>query len=677
MRIFRSLTFAVCNRPSLFALLAAPLACGLLWPISPAQAQCVTNSQTITTVLFASGNGCIINSGTSIVTVSGFASTARAIYLNGSGSIANSGAAIATASGDGSEAFAIVGGGSITNSGTASATASGVASTALAISLNGSGGITNSGTASATASGVASTAWAMFLNGNGSITNSGTASATASGAVSTAVAVFLNGSGSIANSGTASANTNAPGGVAFAIFLGGSGSITNSGTASATASGLGSVSDAIYLNGGGSTLTLLPGSFIVGNIFLTGTNNAVAMNVANQNLTFNSLAGASVTGNVPFAVVGNRIVSLDPTSFAMQGRALNDFTREVSSSIPQITGGAPAGGAPLAFAAPDASARIEDVFASIPGLAAYSGEAMVFKNPTVIYSDGSAVWARGFAGNRVQPGDGTLLPGKSQFYGGMIGADMRVWPELRIGAFLGMGNSRFWVDQPFTVAGANFGNGSSDLAFGGVYTQYDAGATFLRAALQGGGSRNSTTRNINNNLVAGGLEVANAGFNGWYVSPEATVGHRLALGQLADAAYTLTPSLRLRYLYGSYEGYTETGTTTAPLTMGSRTVGTLEERGEFKLTRTVTFTPQSQLSMSAYGGVLGTQRADDSLLNAAFLSQAIPFASPGAASVWGGFGGGGLEWRTANVTLFSAAEYLALSDNSNIISGRAGLRIGF
>ena len=36
-----------------------------------------------------------------------------------------------------------------------------------------------------------------------------------------------------------------------------------------------------------------------------------------------------------------------------------------------------------------------------------------------------------------------------------------------------------------------------------------------------------------------------------------------------------------------------------------------------------------------------------------------------------------MEWRTRNVTLFSAAEYLALSDNSNIVSGRAGLRVAF
>ena len=44
---------------------------------------------------------------------------------------------------------------------------------------------------------------------------------------------------------------------------------------------------------------------------------------------------------------------------------------------------------------------------------------------------------------------------------------------------------------------------------------------------------------------------------------------------------------------------------------------------------------------------------------------------------FGGFGGLGLEWRSRNVSFFAAAEYLALADNSNVISGRAGLRVGF
>jgi hypothetical protein len=75
--------------------------------------------------------------------------------------------------------------------------------------------------------------------------------------------------------------------------------------------------------------------------------------------------------------------------------------------------------------------------------------------------------------------------------------------------------------------------------------------------------------------------------------------------------------------------------------------------------------------------VLGTQRLGGTTINAALLGQAIPFATPGQSDVWGGFGGLGLERHSRNVTLFSAAEYLALSDNSNVVSGCAGIRVGF
>ena len=37
-----------------------------------------------------------------------------------------------------------------------------------------------------------------------------------------------------------------------------------------------------------------------------------------------------------------------------------------------------------------------------------------------------------------------------------------------------------------------------------------------------------------------------------------------------DATYTLTPGMRLHYLYGAFDGYAETGTT-APLTVGQQT----------------------------------------------------------------------------------------------------------
>ena len=327
--------------------------------------------------------------------------------------------------------------------------------------------------------------------------------------------------------------------------------------------------------------------------------------------------------------------------------------------------------APLGFAGPDAPSRFDDAFAAIPGLAAiYASEAAVFKAPTATYADGTTMWARGFAGQRIQPQDGLLLRHSNLFYGGMIGADFASRPDLRFGVFLGGGKTRLSIDL-------NQGGTDSDLFFGGAYARYDIGASFLHGAVQGGGSRNTAARTVNNNLVANGIESVVVSFNGWYVSPELTFGHRFALGQFMGGSYTLTPSARVRYLYGAFDGYTETGTT-APLTVGAQTASTLEERGELKLTRSAALGPINQLSTSLAGGVLGTQRVGNATtVNAALLGQAISFAMPGKDDVWGGFGGLGLEWRSRNVSIFAAAEYLALADNSNVISGRAGLRVGF
>jgi hypothetical protein len=45
--------------------------------------------------------------------------------------------------------------------------------------------------------------------------------------------------------------------------------------------------------------------------------------------------------------------------------------------------------------------------------------------------------------------------------------------------------------------------------------------------------------------------------------------------------------------------------------------------------------------------------------------------------VWGGFGRAGMEFRSATVTLFASAEYLAMSDKSSVVSGKDGVRVSF
>jgi hypothetical protein len=554
----------------------------------------------------------------------------------------------------------------LTNSGTIQTAAGAAVISFNAANISNSGTIVNTGGSFGNGAGV----WFE----TGSLTNSGTIRAV------DAIAVMTTSGVNIVNSGLIEAS-----GINASAIITTDGNIKNSGIIRASQNGIatfgtinltnsGTIAGgyaALYFGNGfvsptSGVLTLLRGSHIVGAILTNGGSTTVNFRTGNQNLNFDTLAGATITSTTPYAVRGNQAATVDVTAFAANWRSLTDFTRGVSDAVPVFAGG----NAPLAFAGPDAPSRVEDAFAAIPGLvSAYAGEAAVFKAPTLSYADGATVWARGFAGQRIQQQDGLVLRTANQFYGGMLGTDFAARPDLHTGLFLGGGKTR-------TSIYFNQGGTDTDLLFGGAYARYDIGTSFLHGAVQGGGSRNASMRTVNNNLAANGIENAAASFNGWYVSPELTLGHRLALGRLADATYTLTPSVRVRYLYGAFDGYTETGTT-APLTIGSQSVSTMEERGELKLTRSVTLNPQNQLSTSLTGGVLGTQRLGSPTINAALLGQAIPFATPGKTDAWGGFGGLGLEWRRRNVSFFSAGEYLALSDKSNVISGRAGLRVAF
>jgi len=591
--------------------------------------------------------------------------------------------------------------GSVTNAGAIKGTGAAGASGGLGVLLNTGGAVTNLAGGQIT-----SVRGIQVTSGIGTVINAGTITGTDPGLFGGAVALF--GGGTVTNlaggviaggafiQGGASALTNAGviagtaggifGGVGFfnggtvtnlagglitgspygVRIAGGAAALTNAGTI------IGTSGPAIWFAGGGpDTLTLLPGSKIIGAITLAGVNDTVNVSAGNQNLTVNTLAGASVVSTLPFVASGNRIVTVDPTPFAVAGTVLNDFARGVSGMLPSFDDApAAAGGAgPLAFAAPDNVARLDEAFAGIPGLAAYAPDKMVFKNANVTYADGSAVWTRGFAGEHRQQADGLLLRSVNSYYGGAVGADRQVWPNLRLGAFAGAGSTRSSIDPTSDSTDGN-------LIFGGAYARYAMGASFLNAAVQGGGLRNTTVRSINNNLAVNGLETATAAYNGWYLSPELMAGHRFALGRLADSHYALTPSLQVRYLYGAFGGYTETGSS-ANLTVNGWSTQNLEERAELKLTRSTQLSPSSQLLINLAGGGLAVQRVGGSGVNAALLGQPMPFSIPGSADVWGGFGGLGLEWRSLNVAVFASGEYLALTNSSSIASAKGGVRVSF
>ena len=174
----------------------------------------------------------------------------------------------------------------------------------------------------------------VLINSSGNVINFGTITGGAQG--------VTGGTFNVANSGTIT-------GFAQGIFALGTLNVSNSGTITGFGSGISTATTASVTNsgtisgflaiefvGGADTLTLLPGSKIIGAINLGGGGDTVNFRGGNHNLTFDTLAGATVTGTTPFVVSGNQAVAIDPTPFAVNGRLVGDFSRSVSQVVPNF-----------------------------------------------------------------------------------------------------------------------------------------------------------------------------------------------------------------------------------------------------------------------------------------------------------------------------------------------------
>ncbi|HEY1542317.1 MAG TPA: autotransporter domain-containing protein [Xanthobacteraceae bacterium] len=624
------------------------------------------------------GNVTITNSGTSPGTTTGLTAAGGNVTVVNTGStglifvetlgggnitITNAGTNIG-----GIDANAGVTGGNVTvtNTGT---------STVFISAEAGAGGnaiATNSGSSQELGAGA-------FGGGSATVINTGTNSlGLGAGVDGSGTAKVIN-TGSNAGGIGASATS---GGTAIVVnsgFTAGTVQLSATGGGTSTLSNSGTISNfghvAIAFTGGPDTLNLSAGSNITGAINLVGAHDTINFLSGNHNLTFNTLAGATLGGADPSVIVGNRAIAIDPTLFAMADKVLMDFTRGVSGMLDGIGGGGAASGPQASAFAPigGLAGTVDGIFASFgsnPALGYANDAAAVFKAPSLVTQDGRAVWARGFGGARNQDaGDGLPFGAHTTFFGGAVGFDTVARNDLRFGVFVGGGESRLSLD-------GNNGSTNTDTAFGGLYGRWSfvslGHASFLDFALHGGGSNNSTARTINNNAIAGGLEIATASYSSAYISPELKYGLNIPLW----AQYTLTPSLRVRYVAGFFGGYTESGTT-APLTVANRTTQDIEERGELTLTRATPLGPDLLLT-SVHFGAIGIERVGDDTVNTVVLGGSLPFVTPGKNDVAGVVGGAGFEWRTREgVSFFGAGEAIGFSDQSTVWSAKGGVRVAF
>ena len=467
----------------------------------------------------------------------------------------------------------------------------------------------------------------------------------------------------VVNSGTSS------GGVTAVVDVKGNATVINSGTAS------GGVN--VVTTNGSATLTDFFGSRVSGTIGFSGTTGNAVNFLGGGNWIFTFTAPLPVgttinTGGAPFVVAGNQVAVLDATTFALADRSLMNFTSGISQTLQDrfagMTAGAPASGA-LSFADSSSSTvadQAQAAFSSIPFVAmsyASSGaHPIVGKtlSPSAAPVYDTTVWASGFGGERHQRADGLVLPTTDSAVGGVMGVDRIVNSNLRVGVFVGVGTGREEVELGVQTIDATY-------VFGGGYGRFDWANQYLDFALYGGGIDNKSTRQVANNLAPNGLEMATASYGGWFISPEITYGYRIPVN-----AFTVTPRVRLRYVGGELDGYSESGSA-QNLSVAGRAINDIEERGELELSMV-----NGPMKATWDIGVIGLERLGNPTINTVLLGQNLAFVTPGQSSAVGGVLGMRLEYRlSANAGLFLAGEGTLMSDKSDSFAATGGAKVSF
>jgi len=405
----------------------------------------------------------------------------------------------------------------------------------------------------------------------------------------------------------------------------------------------------VDFGGGADTVNFGPGSWI--------------LNTAKFNA---GLSSVNTSGN-PSVVTPTQIIVADLSGFGAQNRAILDITGWIGSVLPDTPVFAPgAGGGASAFAALDTAASPFDAFASFPQSALGSAKAPALKAASAVYADGSAVWAKGFGGQRVQDSSGAFIGGTTTGAGGAVGYERAIDPDLKVGALVGGSTNK-------TNLYFNAGSTSTDTVFGGAYGRKMWGGTFLDLAVIGGNLANTNVRNIGGGL---GLVSANASYGGWFIDPSLAFGHRFDVN-LVPGNFTITPAVKVRYLDAHFDGYAETGAGVANLVVAGRDFQAWEERAELTFANSFTVANGHRVMVRVTGGALAQQRSAGGQVNIALLGQNFLAATPDRGSISGAFGGAGLDWQMGNVTLFAAGEATGTNDSTHTFAAKGGARMSW
>ncbi|MBT9292928.1 autotransporter family protein [Prosthecodimorpha staleyi] len=445
----------------------------------------------------------------------------------------------------------------------------------------------------------------------------------------------------------------------YGIEIGGSGSTIN---ASGRISG---GSAAIWYNGSNNTLNVYNSARFNGAVdfnsttgntinFHTGSYtlavedylvNSNQINVRDKSLTLitSGIDPDTKAGNI--VVVDNKTVSASPS-----------MVRDFSSGILGLVGDIIAidaprpvrtSGAPLGYADTTARPSPTDIQTGSIG------------QGTTYDAYGNLVWLRSLAAARQQDASGGQGALQSRQWGLAGGIDHQ-HDDWRFGTFGGGGKTSSTLD-------GGSGSSSGDIGLAGGYARRTLGTAWLDAVLAGGYIRTETKRRIGS-----GGETATGSFDGWFGAGELALATRFALGD----RWSLTPSLKARYVAAAYDGYRERGSS-QNVRYDAHTAQGLEQRFEAKLNyQTSSEGRPMNYWLKAAGfaqETIGKTGYGATVLDTDFTVRAL-----GDRTIYGTTVGLGFDIvLVKNVSIFSDIDGTLTSDHARAGSVRGGMKVAF
>ncbi len=511
---------------------------------------------------------------------------------------------------------------------------------------------------------------AILVNGTGinTITNAGTITQTGSAAA----IEFSNGGSSITNSGTIS-------GATFGILAKGATTISNSGTISGG-------SGAISFQANGNSLTVNPGARFDGGIFYNGTTgNTLRFGSGSYSLAVDryTLSGNSTTlGGTGQMLLANGLNSAGSgTLYVVDTGALSsgmaqqgaDTARVLSTILGDVlttdNPGSPefrpvSGQASLWGEILPQTIRTEMAAAADKTLDRLTlnpaADMPELRQGLVANGYGSMAWSRVFTGLRYVPPSGTNPAQNSSHAGLAAGFDRKV-DFGRIGVFAG---TSFITSGPADKTASM----KTNLTFAGLVARYEFNPWFVDVQAALGLINNSSTRSI-----AGSGETASGNFTGVMVAPELALGYQYSLAK----EWSLTPSLRGRYIGSFYAPFTESGSA-QNLSYAAQSVHLLEERAELRLTHTQTMASGLTTQIAAQAALFGVHRLGDDSLSLSLAGTAFSVPSTVSRDLYGASIGVSFDTQFAKgVNVFAGTDASFYTNAAISVSARGGVRISF